>query len=257
MEEKKTFFGYKEVLASEKTGLVNKVFSSVASKYDIMNDLMSGGLHRLWKEEFIRAIPDLQGSFLDIASGTGDIALKIYKKSCELHGKKPDITACDASKEMLEMGRNKALDKGIVDIKYELCFAEDLPFKDNVFDYYTVAFGIRNFTDIKAALKEALRVLKPGGKFLCLEFSKVELPVLEQLYNFYSMNIIPFIGKIVVNDKESYDYLVESIRKFPNQIEFKKIIEEAGFTNVKYSSLTFGTVAIHTGYKERVDKCGI
>lgn len=249
MKEKKTFFGYKEVSTSQKTSLVSKVFSSVSSKYDIMNDLMSGGLHRLWKEEFIKHIPDFQGNFLDMASGTGDIAIKIYKKSQELN-EQADITACDASQKMLEIGRNKALDIGIANIKYEVSFAEKLPFKTNSFDYYIVAFGIRNFTDIKAALKEALRVLKPGGKFLCLEFSKVQNPVLETIYDFYSMNIIPFIGKVVVKDEESYRYLVESIRKFPDQIEFKNMIEEAGFIDAKYSSMTFGTVAIHTGYKD-------
>jgi ubiquinone/menaquinone biosynthesis methyltransferase len=249
MEDKKAFFGYKEVSASQKTSLVNKVFSSVSSKYDIMNDLMSGGLHRFWKQEFIKHIPDFQGKFLDMASGTGDIAIKICKKSYELYSKEADITACDASSEMLEIGRNKALDIGITNIKYEVSFAEKLPFKANSFDYYIVAFGIRNFTDIKGALKEALRVLKPGGKFLCLEFSKVQNPALESIYDFYSMNVIPFIGKVVANDEEAYRYLVESIRKFPDQIEFKNMIEDAGFTNARYSSMTFGTVAIHTGYK--------
>jgi demethylmenaquinone methyltransferase/2-methoxy-6-polyprenyl-1,4-benzoquinol methylase len=249
MDDKKAFFGYKEVSASQKTSLVNKVFSSVSSKYDVMNDLMSGGLHRLWKEEFIKHISDFHGKFLDMASGTGDIAIKIYKKSNKLYGKEADITACDASSEMLEIGRAKALDAGITSIKYEICFAEKLPFEDNSFDYYIVAFGIRNFTDIKEALKEALRVLKPGGKFLCLEFSKVQNPVLSSIYNFYSMNMIPFIGKAVAKDEEAYRYLVESIRKFPDQIKFKNMIEEAGFTNIKYSSMTFGTVAIHVGYK--------
>ncbi len=190
-----------------------------------------------------------------MASGTGDIAIKIYKKSYELHEKVADVTACDASSEMLEIGRNKALDIGITSIKYEVSFAENLPFEANSFDYYLVAFGIRNFTDIKGALKEAFRVLKPGGKFLCLEFSKVQSTALESLYNFYSMNIIPLIGKVVANDEEAYRYLVESIRKFPDQIEFKNLIEEAGFINVKYSNMTFGTVAIHTGYKPSITLC--
>ncbi len=248
MSDEKTFFGFKTVSSEEKTSLVKGVFSSVASKYDIMNDLMSGGMHRLWKEQFIKHIPDFSGRLLDMASGTGDIAIKFYKNA-KKEEIKPRITACDASKEMLAQGRDKALDKGIADIEYVTSLAEKLPFEDSSFDYYTVAFGIRNFTDIKAALKEAFRVLKPGGKFLCLEFSKVESKVLEPIYDFYSMNIIPFIGKIVTKDEDSYKYLVESIRKFPDQEAFKALIEEAGFSGVKYSNLTFGTVAIHTGYK--------
>lgn len=245
---KNTFFGFKSVSAQEKTNLVRNVFASVASKYDIMNDLMSGGMHRLWKKEFISQIPDFHGKLLDMASGTGDIARKYYAKALE-DNIRADITACDASSEMLKEGRNKAIDAGILDIKYQVAEAEKLPFKDESFDYYTVAFGIRNFTDIPAALNETYRVLKPGGKFLCLEFSHIQTPILEALYDFYSMNIIPFIGKMVTNDEESYRYLVESIRQFPTQETFKKMIEDAGFSKVAYQNLTFGTVAIHTGYK--------
>ena len=243
-----TFFGFKSVSLDEKTSLVRNVFASVASKYDLMNDLMSGGMHRLWKKEFLAQIPDFNGKLLDMASGTGDIAKKYYAKA-KGEGLSPDITACDASAEMLKEGRNNALDAGILDIKYQVTEAEKLPFKDESFDYYTVAFGVRNFTDIPAALKEAYRVLKPGGKFLCLEFSHIQKPILEPLYDFYSMNIIPFIGKIVAKDEGSYRYLVESIRKFPTQEAFKMMIEEAGFEKVNYMNLTFGTVAIHTGYK--------
>ena len=243
-----TFFGFKSVSFQEKTNLVRDVFASVASKYDIMNDLMSGGMHRLWKKEFISQIPDFHGKLLDMASGTGDIARKYYAKAKE-EGINPNIIACDASAEMLQEGRNKAVDAGILDIKYHVTEAEKLPFEDAHFDYYTVAFGVRNFTDIPAALKEAHRVLKPGGKFLCLEFSHIQKPILEPLYDFYSMNIIPFIGKIVAQDEGSYRYLVESIRKFPTQETFKKMIENAGFNKVAYQNLTFGTVAIHTGYK--------
>ena len=243
-----TFFGFKSVSFQEKTNLVRDVFASVASKYDIMNDLMSGGMHRLWKKEFISQIPDFHGKLLDMASGTGDIARKYYAKAKE-EGINPNIIACDASAEMLQEGRNKAVDAGILDIKYHVTEAEKLPFEDAHFDYYTVAFGVRNFTDIPAALKEAHRVLKPGGKFLCLEFSHIQKPILEPLYDFYSMNIIPFIGKIVAQDEGSYRYLVESIRKFPTQDAFKQMIADAGFSKVDYTNLTFGTVAIHTAYK--------
>jgi len=243
-----TFFGFKAVSFQEKTDLVRNVFASVASKYDIMNDLMSGGIHRLWKKEFLDQIPDFQGKLLDMASGTGDIARKYYAKA-KKDGLNPDITACDASSEMLKEGRNKSLDEGILDIKYHVTEAEKLSFVDKSFDYYTVAFGIRNFTDIPAALKEAYRVLKPGGKFLCLEFSHIQQPILEPLYDFYSMNIIPFIGKIVAKDEKSYRYLVESIRKFPTQESFKESIIDAGFSKVNYMNLSCGVVAIHTGYK--------
>lgn len=245
----KTSFGFKSVTPREKTNLVRNVFASVASKYDIMNDAMSGGVHRLWKREFLSQIPDFSGKLLDMASGTGDIALRYYQKAKDL-GIKADITACDASPEMLAEGKKKAIDSGILGIKYQVTEAEKLPFKDNEFDYYTVAFGVRNFTDIPKALKEAHRVLKPGGKFLCLEFSQVQNPLLNTIYDFYSMNLIPIMGKLIAGDEGSYKYLVESIRKFPDQESFKKMIEEAGFVAVNYTNLTFGTVAIHGGYKK-------
>lgn len=243
-----TFFGFKSVSQNEKTSLVRNVFASVASKYDIMNDFMSAGVHRLWKREFISQIPDFKGRLLDMASGTGDIARKYYSKAKE-DNIIPDITACDASAEMLKEGKNKAIDLGMLGIEYKIAEAENLPFEKDSFDYYTVAFGVRNFTDIAKALKEAYRVLKPGGKFLCLEFSHIKEPILASLYDFYSMNIIPLIGKMVANDEESYKYLVESIRKFPTQEKFKAMIEEVGFKKVDYINLTFGTVAIHSAYK--------
>lgn len=246
----KTSFGFKDVPKNEKKSLVNEVFSSVASKYDIMNDLMSGGLHRLWKRKLLEEITDPSGSLLDMASGSGDIAINFYKKCRDDYGVTPKITACDANSDMLEIGRNKALDEGIIDIDYHVSFAEKLPFKPNQFDYYLVSFGIRNFTDIESALKEALRVLKPGGKFICLEFSKLDEGIISKIYETYSMNVIPKIGKIVTGDEDSYKYLVESIRKFPSRDEFKEIIEKAGFSNVKYYNMTFETVAIHTGYKK-------
>lgn len=243
-----TFFGFKSVSQNEKTSLVRNVFASVASKYDIMNDFMSAGVHRLWKREFISQIPDFKGRLLDMASGTGDIARKYYSKAKE-DNIIPDITACDASAEMLKEGKNKAIDLGMLGIEYKIAEAENLPFEKDSFDYYTVAFGVRNFTDITKALKEAYRVLKPGGKFLCLEFSHIKDPMLVSLYDCYSMNIIPLIGKMVANDEESYKYLVESIRKFPTQEKFKAMIEEVGFKKVDYINLTFGTVAIHSAYK--------
>lgn len=242
-------FGFKSVTSQEKTSLVRSVFASVASRYDIMNDAMSCGMHRLWKSEFIARIPDFSGKLLDMASGTGDIAIGYYKRA-EEYGIKADIVASDASLEMLEEGKKKAIDSGVVGIKYQVTEAEKLPFKDNEFDYYTVAFGVRNFTDIPKALKEAHRVLKPGGKFLCLEFSQVQNPILNAMYDFYSMNVIPFMGKFIARDEGSYRYLVESIRRFPDQDSFKKMIEDAGFVAVDYTNLTFGTVAIHSGYKK-------
>lgn len=245
----KTSFGYKEVSRNEKKNLVNDVFSSVASKYDIMNDIMSAGIHRIWKQKLIQEITDSSGKLLDMASGSGDISIGLYKKCRDELNITPQITACDANKEMLEVGREKALDLGIADIEYKVSFAEDLPFEDNVFDYYTVSFGIRNFTDIKKALKEALRVLKPGGKFVCLEFSKIDEGFLAKLYEAYSMKIIPMIGKMVLDDEDSYKYLVESIRQFPSREEFRDIISEAGFSKVKFYNMTFDVVAIHTGYK--------
>lgn len=246
----KTSFGYKEVRKEDKKNLVNEVFSSVASKYDVMNDLMSGGLHRLWKKKVLEEITDPSGALLDMASGSGDLAISFYKKCRDQFNVKPNITASDANKEMLEIGRNKALDEGIIDINYEVSFAEKLPFKDNSFDYYLVSFGIRNFTDMEAALKEAKRVLKPGGKFICLEFSKINDGLISKIYDFYSMNIIPKIGKAVTGDEDSYQYFVESIRKFPSKEAFKNMIEKAGFSNVNYYNMTFDIVSIHTGIKK-------
>lgn len=250
----KTPFGFKDVHKKDKKNLVNDIFSSVASKYDIMNDLMSGGLHRLWKRKVIEEVTDPNGALLDMASGSGDIAINFYKKCRDEFNVIPNITACDANKDMLQVGREKALNEGITDIKHEVTFAEKLPFKANSFDYYLVSFGIRNFTDIEAALKEALRVLKPGGKFICLEFSKINEGIISKLYEAYSMNIIPKIGKAVTGDEDSYQYFVESIRRFPSREEFKNIIENSGFSNVKYYNMNFDIVAIHTGYKGANDK---
>lgn len=244
------FFGFRKVSLDERKSLIRDVFSSVASKYDIMNDVMSVGIHRLWKEELLKHIPDFNGKLLDMASGTGDIALRYYNKAIISGVKTPDITACDASAEMLDEGKKKAIDSGVINIKYQVCEAESLPFDDNFFDYYIVAFGIRNFTDIEQGLKEAFRVLKKGGKFLCLEFSHINNPILEKIYDIYSMNLIPIMGKVIAKDYNSYKYLAESIKQFPNQEKFSKLIEKAGFQSVEYNNLTFGTVAIHTAYKK-------
>jgi len=247
MPKEKTFFGFKEVSKTDKNRLVGEVFSSVASKYDIMNDIMSGGLHRIWKKLFLKEITKKKGRILDMASGSGDIAISLYEDAED--NSKPQIVACDASSEILEVGRAKALDRGITDIEYVTSFAEELPFESNSFDYYLVSFGIRNFTDIDKSLKEAYRVLKPGGKFLCLEFSKEQKGITSKLYEFYTMKIIPQIGQFVTGDKDSYQYFVESIRKFPSPEEFKTKIKNVGFLNVEDYNMTFDVVSITSGYK--------
>lgn len=240
----KVNFGFRQVDSDDKQPLVEKVFSSVAHKYDIMNDAMSLGIHRLWKSKLIEEL-NPNKSLLDMASGTGDIAKLYYNKS-----KNPEITLCDINFEMLSTGRDKLFDENISKgLKFSCCNAEDLPFEDNSFDYYTIAFGIRNVTDVKKALKEAHRVLSPGGKFVCLEFARVTNQIMTKIYDFYSLNIIPKIGDLIANDGDSYKYLVESIRTFPAQEEFVSIMEETGFHLSKYKNLTNGVVALYTGYK--------
>lgn len=243
----KNWFGEKQVAPDEKTKLVRGVFDSVAPSYDVMNDLMSGGLHRLWKDHLVRKIRPRAGMrFLDVAGGTGDIAFRIRKKV----GKGSQITLCDINAEMLAVGRDRAIDKGMGDdFEWITGNAESLPIPDNSVDVYTIAFGLRNVTHIDDALSEALRVLKPGGRFYCLEFSKVHEPLLARIYDAYSYKLIPKIGKIVAKDEESYQYLVESIRKFPSQKELLRRMETAGFRQCRYENLTFGVVAIHIGVK--------
>jgi len=248
----RTQFGEKTVTPEEKTSLVHGVFDNVANKYDIMNDLMSGGLHRIWKDRFIREIRPRPGlKYLDVAGGTGDIAFRIKQKletgNSELE---TQITLCDLTHNMLEVGRDRATDKGwLNDFEWVTGNAEDLPFPDNHFDVYTISFGLRNVTHIDKALKEAHRVLKPGGRFFCLEFSQIPTPLLAKLYDLYSFNIIPKIGEIVAKDRDSYQYLVESIRRFPKQKELVKRLTTAGFKKAAYSNLNFGIVAIHRGLK--------
>lgn len=237
----KTHFGFKEVETKKKQGMVQGVFSTVASKYDIMNDLMSFGLHRLWKDEAIKELqPSSDDILLDVAGGTGDISWRF------LQAGGGSAVVSDLNKEMLEQGKLKhSSDK----LSWVHANAEELPFSDNQFDFYTISFGIRNVTHIDKVLKEAHRVLKPGGKFVCLEFSNVTNEVVKKFYDFYSFTIIPMIGKFVADSPQSYEYLVESIRKFPTAIAFADMIKDAGFNCIEFRKMSFGVVAIHVGYK--------
>lgn len=242
----KTHFGFKEVDKDEKAPLVKGVFDNVASKYDIMNDAMSMGVHRLWKDKLIKVMnPKDNSKLLDVAGGTGDIAFRFLEAT---NG--GSVTVSDINHNMLCNGYKNSIDRNFIEnIDWVCADAQNMPVPDNKYGYYTISFGIRNVTDISAALKEAYRVLKPGGRFLCLEFSHVENPVLEKIYDFYSFNIIPKLGKFIASDSESYQYLVESIRKFPKQEQFLKMIEGAGFVRCKYLNLSSGAVAIHSGWK--------
>lgn len=246
--EKTTSFGFKKVLLEEKEHLVKNVFSSVASKYDLMNDLMSLGIHRLWKRSFVQQILDVvpfKGKCLDVGGGTGDITFQLLKESPSLI---PVIL--DVNHEMLVEGKSRALDKGFHNkISWVRANAEQLPFIDNYFDVYVSAFCYRNITNIQRALKEALRVLKPGGSFFCLEFSKVENKVLNHAYKWWSFNVIPKIGEIVGKNQAAYKYLVESIDRFYGPEELRLMIEKAGFKAVKVKILSSGIVAIHSGLK--------
>jgi len=241
------WFGEKPVDPDEKTNLVVDVFDSVASRYDLMNDLMSGGLHRIWKDSFVRRIRPRPGMrFLDVAGGTGDIAFRLRQRA----GKSADITVCDLNPNMLSVGRDRAIDRGWMDdFEWVTGNAESLPFPDNSFDVYTIAFGLRNVTRIDTALSEAQRVLKPGGRFFCLEFSHVENPLLAKAYDAYSYGVIPHIGQMVAKDRDSYQYLVESIRKMPTQRDLTRRLKEAGFDSASYSNLSAGIVAIHKALK--------
>lgn len=243
-----TNFGFTKVNKNQKQSLVNEIFDSVSSKYDIMNDVMSFGMHRLWKDEFCKKIPNLNSKIIDVASGTGDIAFKLIKRA-KIHNQSLDIILCDINQNMLDIAKDKAIDNNILNLKYVCADAQNLPFEDNSFDYYTIAFGIRNTKSIEKVLLEAHRVLKPSGKFLCLEFSKVNCQMLEKFYKFYSFNIIPKIGKQITGNYDAYKYLIESIELFPESYDFATMISEAGFNNVNYNTLTFGVVAIHSGYK--------
>ncbi len=243
------WFGEKKVSAREKTGLVVDVFDSVADQYDLMNDLMSGGMHRLWKDQLIRQIrPRPEYSYLDVAGGTGDIAFRIKKRISRNAAQK--ITICDLNAEMLRVGRDRAVDRGWLDnFDWVVGNAESLPIESESVDVYTIAFGLRNVTHIDTALNEAFRVLKPGGRFFCMEFSRVNEPFLARIYDSYSYRVIPKIGQVVAKDRSSYQYLVESIRKFPSQKALQQRLYQAGFGRVLVRSLSFGVVAIHEAWK--------
>lgn len=251
MEKDYTYknFGYKKVPLDEKEGMVKDLFSQVSTKYDLMNNLMSFGIHNIWKDTLISNIHNLNGKLLDVAGGTGDIAFRLYKKAIKSNIV-PNITIADINPEMLKIAKDKAINNNMLfGIDFVECNAEKLPFDDNSFDYYTISFGIRNVTNIDLVLQEAYRVLKPFGKFICLEFSKINNSLLETLYKAYSFNIVPIIGKIITSNEEAYKYLVESIDLFPDQNTFQSMIEEEGFKNVKYQNLSLGIASIHTAYK--------
>ena len=241
----KTHFGYRDVDEDEKAGLVRGVFSSVAARYDVMNDLMSGGVHRLWKDRLVRRIHPRAGeTVLDLAGGTGDIAFRIARAS------EAEVIVCDINEAMIGVGRDRGLDRGLIEgIEWTVGDAETLPFADASIDACCIAFGLRNVTRPPVALAEILRVLRPGGRFVCLEFSMVLLPGLERLYDAYSFNVLPKIGKLVANDEASYRYLAESIRKFPDQEGLAAIMRRVGFANVGYESWSAGIVALHRGRK--------
>ncbi len=244
-----TSYGFREVQNGEKQGLVNEVFHKVAKRYDIMNDVMSAGMHRVWKDAMIASLnPRKETGYkvLDVAGGTGDIAFRIVEASNRL----AHATVLDINGSMLGVGAERAAKKKLSDnLTFVEANAEDLPFEANIFDAYTIAFGIRNVPRIDVALSEAYRVLKRGGRLLVLEFSEVELPVLDKVYDAWSFNAIPKFGKAITGDAEPYQYLVESIRKFPNQENFAAMIREAGFSRVSYTNYTGGIAALHSGWK--------
>ena len=245
-------FGYREVPADEKSSLVRGVFESVADRYDLMNDLMSGGIHRLWKSAMIDWLRPRPGQhFIDVAGGTGDIAFRILERLRTSGGTGASrITVCDLTPAMLAVGRDRAIDRGILaGIEWVNGDAESLPFAGCSFDAYTIAFGLRNLTHLDQALSEARRVLKPGGRMLCLEFSHVALPLLDRLYDLYSFQVVPLLGQIVAHDRPAYQYLVESIRRFPKQDELAQRITAAGFERVTFRNLTGGIAALHSAWR--------
>ena len=247
---KQTDFGFRRVPLAAKQAMVDGVFASVAKRYDLMNDLMSGGLHRAWKEVLVATVNPPKGdrrfALLDLAGGTGDVALRAAKAA----GSGTRITVADINAEMLAVGRQRASEQGLDDVVTFIAGnAEALPLPDSAFDAVTIAFGIRNVPRIDAALAEAHRVLRIGGRFLCLEFSNVDVPWLDAAYDLYSFNVIPTIGRAVTGDAEAYRYLVESIRTFPKPAVFAEMMRTAGFGRVSYQPLTGGIVAIHSGWR--------
>lgn len=247
-DDDSTHFGYEEVPLGEKQARVDDVFHKVAARYDLMNDLMSGGLHRLWKDRLVAILnPPRHRAFdhLDVAGGTGDVAFRVARAA-----RKAAVTVLDINGDMLSVGEARARKRGLADrLRFVEANAEALPFEAGRFDAYTVAFGIRNVPRIETALAEAYRVLRRGGQFLCLEFSQVDLPALDRIYDAYSFNVIPRVGQAVTGDGESYRYLVESIRRFPEADDFEAMVQDAGFCNTRYLRLSGGIVAIHQGWK--------
>jgi demethylmenaquinone methyltransferase/2-methoxy-6-polyprenyl-1,4-benzoquinol methylase len=239
----KVNFGDELVSPDEKTRRVGAVFTSVARRYDLMNDLMSGGLHRLWKDRFVARVKPRRGErILDMAGGTGDVAFRMARRGAH-------VTVADINADMLNVGRQRAADRGIEGLEWRPEDAQSLSFDDRSFDAYTIAFGIRNVTDIPVALAEAHRVVERGGRFYCLEFSTSEWPGFGEVYDAYASNVIPRIGKAVANDEASYRYLVESIRRFPRPDDFRRMIADAGFEQVGIEPMLGGLVAIHSGWK--------
>ena len=244
--EKTTHFGFETVTESEKAGRVKSIFGSVASRYDIMNDVMSGGIHRVWKDAMMDWLAPRSGQkLLDVAGGTGDIAYRFLKRAGQGHA-----TVLDLTEEMLVEGRKRAEASQMVDqLDWSVGDAMALPFPDNSFDVYTISFGIRNVTRPQDALNEAFRVLRPGGRLMVLEFSQIPNPAMQWAYDRYSFNLIPLMGQLIANDRDSYQYLVESIRKFPDQDVFLNMVRSAGFENAKYRNLTAGVACLHSGWK--------
>ena len=236
-------FGYEDIPATEKTARVGGVFTNVASRYDLMNDAMSGGMHRLWKDRFVRRVQPRTGEqILDMAGGTGDIAFRLASSGAS-------VTVADINPAMLEVGMARAAKRGVDGLVWTEANAETLTFPDRFFDAYTIAFGIRNVTDIPKALREANRVLRRGGRFFCLEFSTTLWPGFREIYDAYSHKMVPKLGQLLAQDSESYRYLIESIRRFPDMPTFERMIGEAGFVRTKVEPLLGGLVAIHSGWK--------
>ncbi len=236
-------FGYENVDPTEKTARVGAVFSSVAGKYDLMNDAMSGGMHRLWKDQFVRRVKPQPGeAVLDMAGGTGDIAFRMAARGAE-------VVVADINQDMLDVGLERAMERGIDGLVWSCQNAEKLTFEDRAFDAYTIVFGIRNVTHIPMALAEAHRVLKYGGRFFCMEFSSTDWPGFKEIYDLYSHKLMPWMGKMIANDEDSYRYLAESIRRFPRPPVFEGMIREAGFASTRVETILGGAVNIHSGWK--------
>lgn len=244
--QKTTHFGYRDVPEGQKAGMVHGVFTNVASKYDVMNDMMSVGVHRIWKDAMMDWLAPRPGQrLLDVAGGTGDIAFRFLERAGQA-----DAVVLDMTELMLIEGRKRAEAEAMSDhLEWIVGDAMALPFEDNSFDVYTISFGIRNVTRISDALSEAYRVLKPGGRLMVLEFSQLPNEMMQKAYDLYSFNVIPRMGQAIAGDRDSYQYLVESIRKFPDQDTFASMIRAAGFENVSYRNMTFGVAALHAGWK--------